>query len=370
MSRNTARDVLIFAEDPGAANCVAALPEALARRGVTSWLLSKGLATGWFAQRGILPGVEAGNATAEEVLDCCSPRLALVGTAENRDTLGLHLVAEARRRGIVTAGIVDARPNADRRFKGRADHPLAFAPDWLLLPDGWTRDAFVGLGYPRDSAIVVGNPHYDHVVATAIRLDIEGRDAIKRRPLPACPDGRKVLVFATEGSMRVLSAYSEKPVAACRTEVVLQVFLRAVRGIAPRPYLVLRLHPKDMPEDYQDYLPAFEAVSAGGSPLELAFAADVVVGLTSMLLRETAMLGTPAVSVVPNAEERDLLADGAEGITGCPATEADLGRTLARTLTVPSRPLPKTGSRAVDRAVEVLAGLLQKSRLPQSVDSP
>ena len=42
---------------------------------------------------------------------------------------------------------------------------LAHLPDVVLVPDSWTKDAFVGLGASSDKVVVTGHPHYDAVLA-------------------------------------------------------------------------------------------------------------------------------------------------------------------------------------------------------------
>lgn len=334
MTDNT--DVLIFAEDPGAANYVAQLPSALAEGGWHTRLLAEGLATDCLHQRGIWPEVVQHRA-ADRILALIRPRLLIVGTSENPDTLGLALVAEARSAGIESIGVIDALSNADSRFRGRGNNPLAYAPDWLLVPDEWTKKAFVLLGYPAERGVVCDHPHYDYVRATRARLAREDRNALKQRLLPGVLDGRKVVVFATEGSVRVkpqshqhLAEYTltGRRTATGRTEIVLEEFLDAIQPMNPRPYRVLRLHPKDTPEDYTAYLGEFDLVSNGGSPLELIYVADLVVGLTSMLLIEAALLGKLTLAVVPRTVEMEFLLTIRMGITPCVTTREQLKFTL------------------------------------------
>jgi hypothetical protein len=68
--------------------------------------------------------------------------------------VGLELIAEARLAQILSVGVVDAFGNTDHRFRGRTDDPLAYMPDWLLVPDEWTKAAYVALGYPQERTIV------------------------------------------------------------------------------------------------------------------------------------------------------------------------------------------------------------------------
>ena len=330
-------DVLIFAEDPGAANYVAQLPTALAERDRCTRFLADGLAKDHLLQRGVRPEVVHHPAAADRILASVGPRLLIVGTAGNPNTLGLALVAEARLAGVESIGVVDLPMNAGYRFRGRTDNPLAYAPDWLLVPDEWTKEAYTALGYPAQRVVVCGHPHYDYVRATRARLAREDQNTLRQRVLLGAPDGRKVVVFATEGSARLkpqpnqrLAEYTltGRGTSTGRTEVVLEEFLDTIRLVKSRPYLVLRLHPKDSSDDYTAYLHEFDLVSSGGSPLELIHAADLVVGSTSMFLLEAVLLGTVTLSVVPRALETDWLPSIRAGMTTCVTTRAQLRTTL------------------------------------------
>jgi hypothetical protein len=86
----------------------------------------------------------------------------------------------------------------------------------------------------------------------------------------------------------------------------------------------LRLHPKNDREEFTEYLSSFDQISEGGSSLEFIFCADLVVGMTSMILTEAALLGRPTVSIVPRRIERDWLPTIAMGVTKSCTTRAEI----------------------------------------------
>jgi hypothetical protein len=95
---------------------------------------------------------------------------------------------------------------------------------------------------------------------------------------------------------------------------------------------VLRLHPKNTRDEFAAYLGEFDEVSAGGDPLALIHSADAVVGMTSMLLLEAALLGRPTLAIVPRAVERDWLPSIRAGVTRCATTRAEVAAELARVM--------------------------------------
>lgn len=338
-------DVLIFVEDPGAANYVAQFAPALTERGWHARLLADGLAKDHLLQLGVRPEVVKHPTSADQILTAAQPGLLIVGTAENPDTLGLQLVVEARSAGIECIGVVDMLTNAGRRFRGRSDNPLLYTPDWLMVPDEWTAEAFAALGYPTGRILVCGHPHYDFVRATKARLERGNHNTLRQRVLPGAAADRKTVVFAAEGSAGLTPQPDERfaeytltgrGTGTGRVRVVLEEFLDAVQDVRPRPYLILRLHPKDTPADYTVYVREFGSVSRGGSPLELIYAADLVVGLTSMLLLEAVLLGTTTLSVVPRTIEMDWLPSIRAGITHCVTIREQLRPTLANLLVGPT----------------------------------
>jgi hypothetical protein len=331
------RGVLFFVEDPGAANFVAPLVTATGESGAPCAALATGLAADILRRRTVPHREVERGACAESVLAEFRPRLVVIGTATNPDTLGLYLVAAARREAIPTVGVVDAAMNSALRFRGHGTEPLAFAPDWLLVPDELVAASFVELGMRSAQVIACGNPHYDYVMELGEKWRGEGRREFCLRIFPDAPPGRKIVVFAAEGSARVLGTPPERLASyslvgrghrSGRTEIALEELLDALQAVGPRPYLVLRAHPKDRLEDYAPYAGEISAISSVGDPFEIVFAADLVVGTTSMLVTEAALLGRPTVAIVPVPEEEGWLPSVKAGLTPVARIRTDLVRLL------------------------------------------
>lgn len=369
-------DVLIFVEDPGAANFVAQLPAALAGRGWSVKILASGHAREHLLRLGVHFETVQHLANASQILATIKPRVLIVGTASNPNTLGLALVAEARSPRIESIGVVDAAMNPDHRFRGQTEKSLAYAPDWLLVVDKSTKSDYIALGYPAERVIVCGHPHYDYIRTVRMKLENEGQNTLRQRVLPGVPKERKVIVFATDCSARLsrpqtgsLADYTlvGRKTSKGRTEIVLEEFLDAVELVRPRPYLVLRLHPKDISGDYTRYLDEFDLVSSGDSPFESIYAADLIVGLTTMLILEAALLGKLTLSVVPRAVETDWLPTVRAGVTPCVTTRRQLRTALVDLLYDSSRmqcinvdDVIPTGS--MQRVVDFIERLLEWAR--------
>ena len=82
-------------------------------------------------------------------------------------------------------------------------------------------------------------------------------------------------------------------------------------------------------DDFRAYAADFNHIDHASPPLEIVFCADLVVGMTSMLLMEAALLGRRTLSIVPRAVERDWLPTVRQGVTPCVMQRADLVKALA-----------------------------------------
>ncbi len=331
----------MYAEDPGAANYLSGLPQALAERGLRVVTFAAGTALEMLGAS--VPDLHPyPSSPAVEIIRQVRPRVLVVGTAEDPATPGLALVAAARAEGIPTVGAVDGLPSAAHRFRGGSAVPLAYAPDRIVVPDDATRAAFLELGCTPGRVFVCGHPHFDTVIEARDRLDRVGRSAL-RAAGSIRADGRLVVVFAAEISSGLdPTQYRKRPeytlsgrgTSQARTEIVLEEFLDAVAGIRPRPYLVLRLHPKNEPGELDGYRTAFDHVSAGPGLHELLYCADALVGMTSIVIAEAAIMGTPTLSIVPRRSESEWSPTVALGITPCASTpdevRAEVRALLAR----------------------------------------
>jgi hypothetical protein len=330
-------DILIYVEDPGAANYVAGLPGALRDRGWRACLLADGPAYPHLLQLGIEPEMLHRSVTARELLSRFNPRLVLVGTSGNPDTFAFDLITEARESGIMTIGAVDAFGNADYRFRGRTASALSHAPERLAVADHWTKDAYISLGYPKECITVCGHPHYDRVREAAERLGQGDRKVLRRAMFPSNHEDAPVVIFGAEpliglnpGKYSLMPDYTltGRGTRMNRTEIVLEEFLDAVAQLSSRPYLVLRMHPKNTKEELAAFLGDFNQVSDKGSSPELLFAADLVVGITSMLLQEAVIMGRPTLSIVPRVAEKKSLPMIRAGIITCVSTRDELRASL------------------------------------------
>lgn len=316
----TARvQVLLFVEDPGACNYLKDVPGRLADSGIRAALLATGAGVEYLRSRqGDFTEI-APDTDIETLLEKYGPDLVIVGTSETRDSLAHKLVDRCRREGIVSVGAVDMEANAEHRFRGLTDSPLAHAPDWLLVPDSSCKTEYERLGFPGERIVVAGHPHFDFVRSIATSFDT----ALRREILGASPSDRPIITFICEGFDQLnRSATMRSPEYTLfgrgdsdfRTVIVLEELIDVIQKTHPRPFLVMRLHPK-MTDEVKAYEDEVDYVSRRENPLELLAASDLVVGMTSMLLHEAAIMGKPTLSILPRNLETAWLPTTASGFT-------------------------------------------------------
>jgi hypothetical protein len=295
-----------------------------------------------------------------------------LGTADRPDALNFLLARECRTRNIPTAGFVDGYGNLERRFGGTSGDPLAFAPDWIVTPDEATRAAFLAFGFPGGRVTACGHPALERVQRERERLDSLDRGAERARLFPGAPEGAAVVVFSAEifrtpdpGQYRLDGGYTLRGSGRYdgRTEIVLEEVLDALESLrsrgGPAVHRVLRLHPKNMPEDFASFLGRVDQVSRGGPAHAMLHAADAVIGMTTLLLAEAVYLGRPTLAVVPRPEEKAWLWTIAAGLTACAQTRPGLQRALEALLGGLSRRDPVPGPPDQSGALRRLVGFFE-----------
>lgn len=349
-------DILIFVEDPGAANCVMGLPDALLPMGVRASIYARGSSIEYMKSNGVRITEVPEDISATDLLGETLPKLSLIGTSENPNTLGLQLIAPAKERNIPTIGIIDGPANAQLRFKGCGSTPLQFAPDFLVVPTERLKDTFANIGYRKENIFVGGHPYYDKIKTARMNLHAEGRQEVRKRVLSNAPDNAPVIVFAAEISdgldpsqFRRSDDYSlhGHGQSELRTNIILDELLDCINTHSPKPYLILRLHPKNSLEEFSSHLSGFDQISATESATDICYSADLVTGMTSILLMEAAILGRPTLSVLPREIEKDWLESIGLGITPVATSRNELHREIDQFI----KTWPKRTDNHVDKVI-------------------
>ena len=227
--------------------------------------------------------------------------------------------------------------------------------------------------------MICGHPQYDQTLALARQWEgAGGPGSFRKRLFPDVATGRRILTFVSEGAER----YGQPPQRASneygfigrgankgRTKIILEEVLDAVSELAERPYVVFRAHPIENTDEYAEYRTEIDYFSSGGLPLELVYASDLTVGMTSMLLLEAALLGRPSLAVLAHATEADLLPSVRNSLTPYVLNRQDLRKLLPDLLRTDSVPAPRSEgemlmSDAAVRVTRALSSIIWHGQIP------
>jgi len=328
--------ILLYADDPGGCNYLAPLAKALSGRAESHAFLVPSSLQKYAADRGMNVQIRPVDSSAQALLSGVD--LLIVGTSEDPMCFAHELVTEARQASVPSLGVVDMNVNADRRFRADTSDPLALAPDWLAVSDALAAESFRRLGFPSERILVCGHPHFDEVRARRAHLSTQERDALRVQAFGVDPVDRPIWVFLAEGVDQLNPTESHRTAqytltgrgtSDFRGAIVLQEVLDAARDMHPRPWVVLRLHPKSWAADFASVAGEVDQVSREGDPLQLIYAADLVIGMSTMLLVEAYLLGCAHLSVLPRPCERQWLFTLERGLTQVVSTRESLREALA-----------------------------------------
>lgn len=325
--------VLAYVEDPGAANFLAALPEALRVRKTDCILLASGLAVHHLANRNLdFTDISSSTLTAEHIVSRYDPSAIVCGTSENPETPAFSFFEVGKRRKIPTIGVVDMMVNSHKRFSGLSNEPLLHAPETIFVPDHPTMLAFESLGFPAGNIEIIGYPQFDFA-----------RDRVSSfRSKPKVPVGETyvpTIIFVAEPVSKLNESISFRNAdytlqgrgsTNFRTNIILEELIDAIERINLKVNLVVRLHPKNSIEEFDNYKNEIDGLSEGGDPLEVIYNCDFVIGMTSMLLQEAAWIGKPTLAILANTAEGERLAAIASGLTPSASTREELDTALTK----------------------------------------
>ena len=323
-------------EDPGALNFLVPLVDMLIEQGVSLLLFGVGVGASQLRERGYPIIHPPSEQDAEKVLRAYGCTLLIIGTSEDKYTPAFSLVRAARLAGIQTVGVVDAAVNAQFRFRGTSNVPLAYAPDWMIVPDTETAGAFVQLGFPRARISIVGHPARDLAKRRSQFLrstsnyscNDQPRDKYRIVFVSELSDGIDTGQYTRSEDYTLLG----RGASSARTAIVAEELLDALSALRDQHgvncTIVLRLHPKQSVSDLGALSDEFDEVSIGGDPLEVVATADLVVGMSSMLLLQARDMGLRCLSILPRELEMTWLSDVALGIIPSVTDRASLRAVL------------------------------------------
>ena len=293
--------------DPGGANALAPVLEQLASDGrveLRNFAYRQG--AGILAARNLafhpIPSQAPADWCADQLRDL-GAHAVLTATSFNAEEHEKQFIAAAARLGLPSIAVLDFWSSYGSRFAD-AQGRLRYVPDRIAAMDDTARQGLIEAGIAAERIAVTGHPGFDAIAARRAAFSQAERQAL-RRDMGA--DERGVLVlfasqplgqlYGTDASSPGFRGFDEKAM----LDAVVPALERfaAARGVALT--LIIRPHPREETDAYAArHSPTIRIrVSKHGDARACAMAADLVLGMTTMLLVEACHLGVPVISLQP-----------------------------------------------------------------------
>lgn len=301
--------IFCVAGDPGGANALNPVLALLAdryqlqfaayRQALEIWQRA-----GWeIADLGASPTLDEAKVMLRET----APALLLTATSVNGIDWERYLLQAARELGIPSVSLLDFWSNYSRRFSLQS--ALDSLPQQLCVMDQRACDEMIAEGFPADVLQITGQPALDACAVPLASGQLSAAHALwpagctrilfVSQPLSALHGGQE--------GCRAALGFDEQSVLALVFAVLSQLQQQG-HAIAAR----VLPHPR---ESAQDFLAAGYPLAQGFDAKVLVQAADIVIGMNSMLLLEAAAAGCVVISVQPDLRTADSLATNQSGAT-------------------------------------------------------
>lgn len=364
------RNIVAVCGDPGGANALAPVLELLARRGDLSLrAFAYNQAVDVLRNRGIACEVipaDAGEGFCRDALQSASALIA--ATSSNGRDYERAFIDVARAGGVASLAILDFWSNYRQRFVDASG--ALVLPDMIAVMDETARAEMIACGFPAGTLVVTGQPAFDALPAKRATFDVTRRASTRQRAQTQESELQLLFVsqpfralYGADSSAAGHPGYDESGVLAQLITAVGSWSERNARAVV----LVIRPHPRETlsapPRPSGSHVRT--VICAAGDQYEAAMAADLVVGMSSVLLLEARHLGCRVLSLQPGArreffreqaDARLVVETRPERIAA--AVESSLDQASAPTL--PSDTHARITTAAAEKVVECVNLLLHR----------
>jgi hypothetical protein len=331
--------IVAIAGDPGGAAAVAPVLELLRQQSRPVHAVAYRQAVANWRSRG-LEVEELPHSThleqAQRHLRDRQADILLSATSDNGVNLEKPFIAAARRLGIPSLAVLDHWMNYRLRFANEKGE-LVYLPDCIAIMDEQARAEMVAEGLDASRLVVTGQPAFDELASLKCSNRVQQRQAV--RQMLGVGEKERMVLFASEPISTMCGTEPSQPLYPGYTEqTVLRDLASALGRIAKRKtekiVLVARPHPLDKPEDLRSDVepPLRLVVDNRGKGRDVVLAADLVTGMTTMLLVEACLLGCVVLSVQPGLRLTDSLPTNRWGVSCGVYREEDIEPALTSLL--------------------------------------
>lgn len=301
--------------DPGGANALAPVIRLLEKRDMTPTNYAYNQGVQILDQHGIkhvLLPEQIDEALVVKILTVDRPSYLLTSTSHNEKNWEKLFIASAKSLNINSLAILDFWSNYALRFSNPVGQ-LIYLPDTIAVMDERAKAEMIAEGIPPQSILVTGQPAFDSLTDCRQKFSSAKRQLI-RQSLGLKKEGL-LIVFASQP----LSQLYGKQYLGYDEHSVLEEVISSLEKISKKFHkeiaLLIRPHPRESMSDYIKYHSDVIKiiVSAKGNNLEYVMAADLLLGMTTVLLVEACYLQCMVLSLQPGLKQPDTLPSNAWG---------------------------------------------------------
>jgi hypothetical protein len=259
-------------------------------------------------------------------------QLVLTSTSLNGLDLEKRFIDAARLQGVPSVSVLDFWSNYRGRFSA-GDDSLDCVPNRIAVMDTQARDEMIAEGFEPKQLVVTGQPAFDDLANWHAAFTPEKRQAVRQK-LGVMED-ELLVVFAsqpfsafagTDSSLPQYRGFDERSVAA----QLLKALEDAATDSHHRVTLIIRPHPRENADSFDHLRSAVVPVrvTMDGDARETVAAADLVVGMNTVLLIEACYLGCVVVSLQPGLVGTDPLPTNRLGFSRAVYSDQQIAPTI------------------------------------------
>lgn len=327
------KKILLFSRDPGAANCIAPIYKKIVENELFEIdLFGKDMALDKYKEME-LPSKNIQETisfiTLKSIKDFLNTgKYNLVCTGTGFEDFTDRLIWKAARElGIKSIAILDHWINYHSRFTFDKPGELTkkseiIYPDIICVMDKYAEREMIKDGIPQEKIVITGQPYFNTIIDRYGKIDENAKNNIRT----VFGIGRKdfIITFASEP---LLELYADPLYYGYNEFTILDNIIKALDEISLKNsskniVLIIRLHPKNKRELFDEFIqkvkipPNIKIVLENNLlPQELIAVSNIVIGMMSMFLIETAILEKPYASIQINRKTKEQFILGKLGIS-------------------------------------------------------
>jgi hypothetical protein len=260
----------------------------------------------------------------------------LTGTSDNGVNLEKPFLAAARQLRIPSLAVLDHWMNYRLRFADQRGE-LVYLPDRIAIMDEQARTEMIAEGFDPERLVVTGQPAFDELESLRHSATPQQRKTV--RQMLGVADDERLILFASEPISTMCGTEPSQPLYPGYTEqTVVRALISALARLAAcrteKMVLVVRPHPLEKLEGLKAPAngPMRVVLDGRGRGRDVVLAADLVTGMTTMLLVEACLLGCVVLSLQPGLRLADVLPTNRWGVSRGVYRKEEIEPTLANLL--------------------------------------